>query len=190
MTVKSKSMRLVASFALAWGLLQGSPAARATTTTIMTGLDSPRGLAIGPEGALYVVESGHGGTGPCALIRTITFCLGPSGAVSRWFHGTQERVLEGLPSVIATTNGDVTGPQRLSFQGRGGGYLTIGFGGLSTQKAAFGPGRVARHARQFTPGGRIPRWPTSGTMKGGTTRMAASTSRIRSGSSPCRAKSC
>jgi len=155
MIVKSKSMRLVASLALAWGLLQGAPAARATTTTIMSGLDSPRGLAIGPEGALYVVESGHGGTSPCALIRTITFCLGPSGAVSRWFHGTQERVLEGLPSIIGT-NGDVTGPQRLSFQGRGGGYLTIGFGGLSTQKAAFGPGgELLGTLVKFTPGGRV-----------------------------------
>ena len=51
MTVKSKSMRIVASLALAWGLWQVSPAARATTTVIMTGLDSPRGHAIAPEGA-------------------------------------------------------------------------------------------------------------------------------------------
>jgi hypothetical protein len=155
MKVTSNATRIVASVALAWGLLQGSPAARATTTVIMSGLDSPRGLAIGPEGALYVVESGHGGTGPCGTLRGINYCLGPSGAVSRWFHGTQERVLEGLPSLIGSNN-DVTGPQRLSFQGRGNGYLTFGFGGTAAQKAQFGPGgALLGTLAKFTPGGRV-----------------------------------
>ena len=36
-----------------------SPRASATTTVYLDGLDSPRGLAFGPEGALYVVETGN-----------------------------------------------------------------------------------------------------------------------------------
>jgi hypothetical protein len=155
MSVASKSIRVIAGVVLAYGLLEGAPAARATTTVVMTELDSPRGLAIGPEGALYVVEAGHGGTGPCSVLRGITYCLGPSGAVSRLFHGTQERVLEGLPS-LASAAGDVTGPHRLSFQGRGGGYLTIGFGGPAAAKANFGPGGAMLGTLvKFTPGGRV-----------------------------------
>src|SRR5262245_49926927 len=155
MNVTSKGMRIVASVGLALALGQGSPTARVTTTVIMSGLDSPRGLAIGPEGALYVVESGHGGTGPCSPLRNIVYCLGPSGAVTRWFHGTQERVLEGLPSLLGA-NGDVTGPQRLSFQGRGAGYLTFGFGGAPELKANFGPdGALLGTLVKFTPGGRV-----------------------------------
>ena len=156
MTVKSKSMRLVASLALAWALVQGSPAARTMSTVIMSGLDSPHGLAIGPEGALYVVEAGHGGTGPCAPIRGITFSRWDRQAPSRaGFMAPRNVVLEGLPSILGT-NGDVAGPQRLSFQGRGGGYLTIGLGAPSTAKAAFGPGAALLGTLvKFTPGGRV-----------------------------------
>ena len=155
MNVTSKGLKVIASLGLAWGLLQGSPAARATTTVVMSGLDSPRGLAIGPEGALYVVETGHGGVGPCSVLRNINYCLGASGAVSRWFHGEQDRVLEGLPSLIGA-NGDVAGPARLSFQGRGSGFLTIGFGGPSAAKANFGPGGALLGTLvKFTPGGRV-----------------------------------
>ena len=33
--------------------------AQTTVTVVMSGLDSPRGLAFGPEGALYVTEAGR-----------------------------------------------------------------------------------------------------------------------------------
>jgi hypothetical protein len=36
-------------------------------TVVMSGLDNPRGLALGRNGTLYVAEAGRGGTGPCAL---------------------------------------------------------------------------------------------------------------------------
>src|ERR1043166_8121120 len=91
MSIASKSLRASAGVVVAYGFVQGAPAARTTTTTVvMTGLVNPRGLAIGPEGAIYVVEAGHGGTGPCAVLRGNSYCLGPSGAVSRLFHGEQE----------------------------------------------------------------------------------------------------
>ena len=32
---------------------------------VAEGLDNPRGIGFGPDGALYVAESGSGGAGPC-----------------------------------------------------------------------------------------------------------------------------
>ena len=39
----------------------------ATNTLIMSGLNSPRGLALGPDGGIYVAEAGAGGAGPCQI---------------------------------------------------------------------------------------------------------------------------
>ena len=57
--------------------------ARATTAVIASGLFNPRGLAFGPEGALYVAEAGRGGSGPCVTGNTGTVCYGASGAITR-----------------------------------------------------------------------------------------------------------
>ena len=50
---------------LALALAGAGAAGAATTRVVMSGLDNPRGLAIGPLGALYVAEAGRGGAGPC-----------------------------------------------------------------------------------------------------------------------------
>jgi hypothetical protein len=39
----------------------------ATNTLIMSGLNNPRGLALGPDGGIYVAEAGTGGAGPCQI---------------------------------------------------------------------------------------------------------------------------
>jgi sugar lactone lactonase YvrE len=97
----------------------------------MTGLDNPRGLAFDPEGALYVAEAGRGGDGVCVPQPDGpgTRCFGATGAISRLWHGTQERIATGLPSLAAQPRGDTAaGPQHISFQGRGGLFVTIGCG--------------------------------------------------------------
>src|SRR5688500_12701469 len=116
------------------------PAAQSSITIVMTGLDNPRGLAIGPEGALYVAEAGRGGTGPCVFLAGVAQvrCYGPSGAVSRLWRGARTRVLRGLPS-HANAAGEANGPVDISFQGVGGAYITIGLGGTPDEREQFGP---------------------------------------------------
>src|SRR5436190_8376719 len=89
-----------------------------TTIVVMSGLDNPRGLAFGPEGALYVAEAGRGGSGPCAVLRgAVQSCYGATGAVSRLWRGQQDRIATGLPSAVRA--GEVTGPHDVAMLGRG-----------------------------------------------------------------------
>ena len=83
-------------------------------TVVMSGLDNPRGLAFGPEGGLYVAEAGRGGPGPCEVIRGELQCVGDSGAVSRLWGGTQERIATGLPSYAPESGAGATGPHDIS----------------------------------------------------------------------------
>lgn len=84
--------------------------------TVASGLNSPRGVTIGPDGALYIAESGVPGSG-----------LSASGSVTRVSGGVQTRILTGLPSVTGPT-GDATGPQDIAFAADGTGYLLFGLG--------------------------------------------------------------
>jgi len=108
--------------------------------TVMTGLDNPRGLAWGPEGALYVAEAGQGGTQPCFATARRPAFAGPTGAVSRWWHGMQERVATGLPSY--TENGPTgvaaTGPHDIVLLGRGNARVSIGLGNNPSARSACG----------------------------------------------------
>lgn len=112
------------------------------TTVVMSNLDNPRGLTWGPEGALYVAEAGNGTiTGPCAPVPRGQNCYSGTGAITRLWNGTQERVASGLPSIILMTPqgpGDVAGPHDISFQGKGNGYVTIGWGGPPAARSALG----------------------------------------------------
>jgi hypothetical protein len=118
----------------------GPGAFGATITTVMSALDNPRGLALGPEGGLYVAEAGRGGEGPCQMLRGAIQCYGPSGAVTRLWRGIQERIVTGLPSnAVQFTGESAFGPADISFQGRGGAFVTIGFGGNPALRSGFGP---------------------------------------------------
>jgi hypothetical protein len=107
-------------------------AADPTVTQVMSGLDNPRGLAFGPQGALYVTEAGRGGFGlenpPCFTGQVgASRCYGPTGAVSRLWHGVQERVATGLPSQArASDGGNAIGPHDIAMLGVGSAHVTIG----------------------------------------------------------------
>ncbi len=130
----------IAALAAVAVTLTGAAAANAepTLTPVMTGLDAPRGLDVTPFGELYVAEAGRGGTGPCVVLRGVPQCYGPTGSVSRLWHGRQERVVTGLPSTISST-GEITGPHDVAAAGFGFGTATIGFGADPARRADFGP---------------------------------------------------
>jgi len=122
---------VIALCALAAVLSGGGNAVTPAGTVVMSNLENPRHLAFGPEGGLYVAEAGHGGAGPCIFLRGENQCAGPSGAVSRLWHGVQSRVVTGLPSYAAASGAGATGPHGVSLHGRGNAYVTIGLGGES-----------------------------------------------------------
>jgi len=86
----------------------------ALVEVMATGLDSPRGLAIGPDGALYVAEAGTAGdTCLTDIPGRGRLCVGASGAVTRIAEGQAERIVEGLPSISSA--GEIHGPSDISF---------------------------------------------------------------------------
>jgi hypothetical protein len=82
-------------------------------------------------------------------------CYGATGAISRYWHGAQERVVTGLPSLENPTfAGPAAGPQHVSFQGRGGMYVTIGFVGPPAQRNELpGVGSSFGQLLKITPSG-------------------------------------
>lgn len=110
-------------------------AASAQTPVVMAqGLDNPRGMAFGPDGAIYVVEAGRGGTSTlCLAVPTGPGqrCYGATGAVTRVLTGTplqQARVLGGLPSLAVQSGAEATGPHDIDF-GFNAAFITVGSGG-------------------------------------------------------------
>src|SRR5262245_15862628 len=100
---------------------------------IASGLDNPRGLAFGTDGALYVVEAGRGGPSTLCLPDPgagpgVMKCYGATGAVTRITGiGVQQRVVTGLPSLAQPSGDAATGPHDIDF-GLGRAFITIGLG--------------------------------------------------------------
>ena len=84
---------------------------------IASDLDSPRGIAFGPDGALYIAEAGRGGDGPCIPGSESMLCFGLSGAVTRVLNGHQQRIVTGLPSLISPDGSEGAGPHDVFVRG-------------------------------------------------------------------------
>jgi sugar lactone lactonase YvrE len=115
-------------------------AASGDVTVVMTGLNAPKQLAFGPEGALYVAETGTGAPSDNCIAAgdaEAEACYSLTGSITRLWKGRQERIVTGLPSLGLPGN-VVAGPNDIAFQGRGNMYVTIGLGADPALREALG----------------------------------------------------
>jgi hypothetical protein len=137
---------VLAAAALAAILASSGPAAAIGSSTpsgfkmIVNGLDHPRGMVIGPDGALYIAEAGRGGSGPCVMLRGTPFCYGATGAVTRLRHYVTKRIASGLPSHTAPGGTDVNGPHAVAFDSAGKMLVANGLGMDPAMRSTFGSG--------------------------------------------------
>ena len=125
-----------ALLATAFAVDSHAQVAPSSGTVLASGLNDPRGLAFGPDGALYIAEAGTGGTN--STVGTCTQGLppigpykgGPSARVSKLApNGTLSALATGLPSFVAM-QGDIIGVADVAFLD-GKLYALIGGGGCS-----------------------------------------------------------
>jgi hypothetical protein len=116
--------------------------AQAPLALVASGLDNPRGLGFGPDGSLYVVEAGRGGTSSLCLPVPVgppgaQRCYGATAAVTRITGpGMQERVVTGLPSLAPPSGEEATGPHDIQF-GPDKAWVTIGLAANPNVRAPF-----------------------------------------------------
>jgi hypothetical protein len=104
---------------------------------VASGLNNPRHLRWF-DGALYVAESGRGGSAPCVPSpEGPAACYGPTGSITRIKHHRQSRVVRGLPS-LATAGENASGPVDVRVQGRRF-TVALGFGADPSLRASLPP---------------------------------------------------
>jgi glucose/arabinose dehydrogenase len=110
---------LVLALVLGLGLSQAATTeAQGAKTVVIGGLESPRGMAWGPDGKLYVAEAGSGGSEQTAWVppaRTAT--VGTSGRILKIDDGKMSVVASGLQSVALGPGPEVVGPNDIAFVG-------------------------------------------------------------------------
>jgi hypothetical protein len=121
----------IAGAAICAALVAVGSAHGQTVDVVASGLNNPRGLALAPNGDLYVAEAGSGGDEFCHVGPVGPRCFGTTGAIVKLNlrRGTRDVVVSGLPSLAGADGSAAAGPHDVSFQGQGNLFVTIGFGG-------------------------------------------------------------
>lgn len=155
----SRRLRFLAVISVLIGLVSLGLAAPATAqepfTVVASGLDNPRGLAFGLEGALYIAEAGRGGSGPCVSgPEGDEVCYGATGAITRVWLGKQQRIVTGLPSIADPDGGSAGGPNDVAPIAGGFTTVVIGLGASPEARDQLGPGgQIFGHLAWTFPGG-------------------------------------
>ena len=144
---RRRALLALASTALAPALVPALGASPAAATTeyefevVADGLDNPRGLAFGADGALYVAEAGRGGDEACFEGPEGEACVETTGAVTRvdLEEESQERVVTGLPSLAGEDGGGAVGPSDVAVTREGDLLVTVGLGADPAVRPEFGP---------------------------------------------------
>jgi hypothetical protein len=103
-------------------------------TTVFAGLEAPRGLRFGPDGALYVAEAGTGGKNSGSGCQQVPSPVGPytgskTARISKIWNGNRTTVASGFPST-QDQFGDVIGVADVTFLD-GTLYALVAGGGCS-----------------------------------------------------------
>lgn len=130
------------------------PPLPAGAEVVASGLDNPRNVTIGPDGALWIAEAGGvppAGAGPCLEgPEGNEVCYNDTGAVTRVLDGEQERVATGIRSIGDRANGmNATGPHDLAFAPDGTLYLLVGLGADPAVRAENEAGGAAELGKLF-----------------------------------------
>ncbi len=113
----------------------------ASLTTVVSGLNNPRGMDFDAQGNLYITESGSGGPVSDRCIASpsaqyLKLCAAENGSVIKVTpDGTTTNFITGLASIgLAPTGEQAAGPADFKFDDKGNGYLLVGLAGNPGQR--------------------------------------------------------
>ena len=154
-SIKLKSLGL-AFLSICLAAVSGAKTVEAATLEVVaSGLDNPRRITFGPDGALYIAEAGTGGSAPLITGPELNVLLGfgSTGAVTRVQNGIQQRLVSDLPSLALTPPGTTppqtvgsfsaaVGPHDIGFDQNGDAYVLLGYASTANQKNILGSAGV------------------------------------------------